>query len=287
MQQFRKLLAIFTMPSRTTGLSPVSKLSDYAKLAHAPHAVKASLAQTVSIKVDNTKNGTAPGILHLPPEQKSAKTAAILLSGAGGGVVGPSGIYLSLADKLPCLNHPIPVLRLDYRFPARNKYCVPDVLAAMNYLEEEHNISKFVLVGWSFGGAPVFTAGGMDQRVVGCATVASQTAETDGIRSLSPRPVLLLHGTGDRTLSATCSERLYSMYGEMGDRQLKLFDGDDHALTKNALQAEIAIGEFVMKCAGVSLEDGDSALLKAEAVGDDERVEVMRQGGDLKAERIE
>ena len=140
-------------------------------------------------------NKTVAGILHVPQnyhrEQSEGreKTAAILLSGAGGGLVGPSSVYLSIADKVASLNRGIPVLRLDYRYPARNKYCVPDVVAAMNYLQNGYAVSRFVLVGWSYGGAPVFTAGGQDDRVVGCATVASQTAETVCNSSLLP----LLH----------------------------------------------------------------------------------------------
>ena len=198
--------------------------------------------------------------------------------------MGPSSIYLSLADKLASLKHPIPSLRLDYRFPARNKHCVRDVLTAMNLLESEYKFSKFVLVGWSFGGAPVFTVGGMDQRVVGCATVASQTAGTEGIRDLAPRPVLLLHGTGDRTLSHSCSERLFKMYGDKGERELKLFEGDDHALTGNSLEAERRIGEFVLRCVGVRKGDmhEDEEVLGEELVGGEERIELMRKGGDLR-----
>lgn len=139
---------------------------------------------------------TVAGILHVPQgyhqgqSEGHEKTAAILLSGAGGGLVGPSSIYLSIADKLASLDRGIPVLRLDYRYPARTKYCVPDVVAAMNYLQNGYAVSRFVLVGWSYGGAPVFTAGGQDDRVVGCATVASQTAETVCIFCLF---FLLLH----------------------------------------------------------------------------------------------
>jgi hypothetical protein len=101
----------------------------------------------MSIKVDNGSDGSVPGFLHLPPTQSftpTSKTAAILLSGAGGGVVGPSSIYLSLADKLASLNdQPLPVLRMDCRYPARNKYCVRDVSAAVNELEATYKIEKF------------------------------------------------------------------------------------------------------------------------------------------------
>lgn len=248
----------------------------------------------LTIKVVDSQDGAVPAFLHLPQNYQQGqsgankRTAALLLSGAGGGVVGPSGIYLSIADKLASLNQGIPVMRLDYRFPARNKYCVSDVKAAMDYLESRYSVSRFVLTGWSFGGAPVFTVGGNDARVVGCATVASQTAETDGIEGLSPRPVLFLHGTGDRTLSPSCSERLFKMYGRGGDRELRLFNGDDHALTQNSLKAEELLCNFIMKCAGVEIGDGESKTVKEDLVGDGKRVELMKRGGDLKGEeRIE
>ncbi|KAF2649411.1 alpha/beta-hydrolase [Lophiostoma macrostomum CBS 122681] len=271
--------------SRTSTPTKPATLSDYAGLSHPPNAKRQTRVIPRTIKVEDGSDGAVPGFLHLPQSHQaltSNDTAAILLSGAGGGVVGPSSIYLSLAEKLGSLPTPIPALRLDYRYPARNKYCVRDVLAAMQWLEDEYQLRKFVLVGWSFGGAPVFTVGGMDQRVVGCATVASQTAETEGIRQLAPRPLLLLHGTGDRTLSYSCSERLFQMYGAKGDRSLKLFDKDDHALTRNCAEAGNEIGEFIMRCVGVNVGDEEKQLLQKTLVGDREKVDLMRNGGDLR-----
>lgn len=276
-------------PLSSTGSRPATPskpatLDDYPGLSHPPNAAKPCIVKPLLIKVDDGPDGAVPGFLHLPASTTTSptSTAAILLSGAGGGVVGPSSIYLSLADKLASLKQPAPALRLDYRYPARNRYCVKDVLAAMQQLEEKFNITKFVLVGWSFGGAPVFTVGGQDPRVVGCATVASQTAETEGIRSVSPRPLLLLHGTGDRTLSHSCSERLYAHYGPKGDRVLKLFNGDDHALTRNSLEAEQLIGEFILRCVGLERGKQDEGVLAEKLVGDEEKVELMRKGGDLR-----
>ncbi|KAL9068084.1 MAG: hypothetical protein Q9161_006437 [Pseudevernia consocians] len=248
----------------------------------------------LTIKVNDDLYGTVPAFLHIPQDYRreqaegSEKTAAILLSGAGGGVVGPSSMYLSMADKLASLNKAIPVMRLDYRYPARNKYCVADVLAAMKYLETGYGLSRFVLVGWSFGGAPVYTLGGSDERVVGCATVASQTADTDGIQSVAPRPVLLMHGTGDKTLRYSCSQRLYDEYGTEGERELKLFEGDDHALTRNAREAETKLCEFVMKCAGVEIGGAEQDMLREELIGVEDRVALMKEGGDLKGgEKVE
>ena len=280
-----------------------AKSTDYSGLEHPPAVDALSAAKkqlcsvkAVDIKVQDGVDGKVPGFLHVPQNYRReqsegrGKTAAILLSGAGGGVVGPSSIYLSMADKLASLRKGIPVLRMDYRVPARNKYCVPDVLAAMDYLHTGYGVSRFVLVGWSFGGAPVFTVGGQDDRVVGCATVASQTADTEGIRDVGRKgtPVLLLHGTGDKTLSPRCSQNLYDTYGYSmrdGDRQIRFFEGDDHALTRNSLQAEDLISRFIMKCAAIDIaEDEIRDVVQKPLIGDKEKVEKMKQGGDLRGE---
>ncbi|KAL8687510.1 MAG: hypothetical protein Q9218_006336 [Villophora microphyllina] len=248
------------------------------------------ITESVTIKVLDSMKGAVPAVLHLPSDNEQStqsaahRTAAILLSGASGGLVGPSAMYLGMAAKLASLHQGIPVMRLDYRYPARNKYCVADVQAAMKYMELNHQVSKFVLVGWSFGGAPVFTVGGNDQRVVGCATVASQTAETAGMQQVAPRPVLLLHGAADQTLDPWCSEQLYERYGNKGDRELKLFEGDNHALTKNAAKAEELLCRFVMKCAGVRQDEGEEQLVKEILVGREERVKLMEKAGDLNGE---
>ena len=295
-----------TMSSPKTSLStsrppssPPTNLSTYENqsLSHPPNIgvleeAKKQICNVkpLSIKVDDELYGRVPAFLHIPQNyqrQQSEgreKTAAILLSGAGGGVVGPSSMYLSMADRLASMNRGIPVMRLDYRHPARNKYCVADVRAAMKYLENGYALSRFVLVGWSFGGAPVFTLGGSDERVVGCGTVASQTAETEGIGKVSPRPVLLMHGTGDRTLRYSCSQRLYDEYGDTGERELKLFEGDDHALTRNSREAEERLCDFIMRCAGVEIRGEERMVVRSELVDEGDRVEIMKKGGDLKGD---
>ncbi|KAL8676995.1 MAG: hypothetical protein Q9186_006530 [Xanthomendoza sp. 1 TL-2023] len=248
-----------------------------------------SITEPLTINVFDSLNGAVPGVLHLPSDYSNRSqsprqrllTAAILVSGASGGLVGPSSIYLGAATKLSNLDHGIPVLRLDYRYPARNKYCVADLVAAMNHLETTYAISHFVLIGWSFGGAPVFTVAGNDSRVIGCATVASQTADTEGIRKLAPRPLLLLHGLNDQTLDSWCSEQLYEWYGKDGERELKLFEGDDHALTRNANEVEERLCRFVMRCAGVKEGEVEGGIVKGEVVDGKERVRLMQKAGDL------
>ncbi|KAL2127029.1 hypothetical protein VTI74DRAFT_11447 [Chaetomium olivicolor] len=289
-------------------------IHSYAGLARPPHLSRLESAtqkkeyiEPLSIDVDDSRGGFVPGFLHLPPDFITApaqsetakpqmalpphhhRTAAILLSGAGGGVTGPSSIYLSLACKLATLGSGIPTLRLDYRYPAHTQPCVNDAKAGMKYLRDMYGLDRFVLVGWSFGGAVVFTVAGEHdeerKEVVGCATIASQTAGTEGITKLAKRhvPVLLMHGSGDNTLGVGCSQRLWHMYGE-GDRMLQVFEGDNHSLSQNAEQAEEMLCEFVAKCAGVKVgKEERKNVVGVELVEGNERHELMERGGDLRA----
>jgi dienelactone hydrolase len=269
------------------------------KHAPAAKALKKSNKRLCSVKVLRISSPKPdsewffPAYLHLPANyrreaaERHDKTAVILMSGASGGVAGPSSIYISMADKIASLRRGIPVLRMDYRYPARSKYCVADVLAAMDFLQRALGIGRFVLVGWSFGGAPVMAVGGQDDRVVGCATIASQSAETEGIERIAAKslPLLLLHGTGDRTETASCSERLLERYQQHAKDDmgfLHLFDDDDHALTKNSSKAEAMLCAFVMRCAGVEItESEDSVVLRTSLVAEEERVKLMEEAGDL------
>ena len=94
-------------------------------IAHAPNAdnlnpTNRCRVELLKIKVEDVPDGFVSGFLHLPANYATGtltspnQTAAILLSGAGGGVVGPSGVYLSIADKLANVSRGIPCLRLDY-----------------------------------------------------------------------------------------------------------------------------------------------------------------------------
>ncbi|KAL0474011.1 alpha/beta-hydrolase [Neurospora intermedia] len=256
-------------------------INEYVSVKKPPHLDRLtatthqeSTIEPVTIDVDDAPNGFVPGFLHMPPNftapdpfQVHHRTAAILSP-----------------EPAAALSSGIPTLRLDWRYPARSKHCIADVYASMKYLQDLYGLDRFVLVGWSFGGAPVFAVAGAGQRVIGCATVASQTLEAEeGIRKLAPRPVLLLHGTGDRTLSPECSERLYKLYGEKGDRQMEMFDGDNHSLMGNAGTAEEMLCEFIAKCAGVEVDEGlRRDVVETELVDEQEREDLMGRGGDLR-----
>ncbi|KAK4139349.1 Alpha/Beta hydrolase protein [Dichotomopilus funicola] len=267
------------------------------------------------------KGGFLPAFLHLPhdfrrpPPQTppssthnihpnsphTNRTAALLLSGAGGGLAGPSSIYLGLACKLAALGHGkaqgIPTLRMDYRDPGDTRGCVRDVRAAVGFLGRKYGVRRVVLVGWSVGGEVVFGVSSLGAEVVGCATMAGRGLEQTGDRGVDAmegvrhmgregRPVLLLHGSEDGTVGVGCSRKVLD--DGLGDVLLRVFEGDNHTLSKNAEEAEVMLCEFVARCAGVRLGGRDrKSVVETELVEDVERLSLMRRGGDLRGERVD
>lgn len=237
------------------------------------------------------------GYLHLPHAHRRAtttkaagKTAVILISDASGDTNGPSSIYTPLADKLAGLRAGMPVLRMGNRVPACKDSCTADMLAAIDYLQRRLAISRFILVGWNHGSAPVMAVGGLDDRVVGCATIASRTAESDVVERIAEKslPILLLHGSSDEVIPHSCSERLLEHYRRHAKEDLgflKVFDGDDHALTKSSAKAEAMLCAFVTRCAGFEFGRNDEATSFERRLVRRERVDLMVGAGECDGER--
>ena len=158
---------------------------------------------------------------------RAAGGAAILwVFGAGGGLGGPAGgLYTRLAGHLR--PHDITSLELDYRRPGHLKECVRDVMLGIGYLSGQGK-SRVVLVGHSFGGAVVITAGAVSDYVVAVAALSSQSYGVGSVRELSPKPLLLIHGTHDEVLPDVCSRNLYEQAGE--PKELILYPGCLHGL---------------------------------------------------------
>lgn len=167
----------------------------------------------------------AHAVLH---DVSHAEAAVVMVGGAGGGTWGPSGSYPRLAERLN--ETAIAALRLDYREPNRLRRCVEDARSGIAYLTRR-GVRRVALVGWSFGGAVVITAGAEDPAAVGVATIASQTAGTQDVGRLAPKALLLIHGTRDPVLPDTCSRQLYAQAGEPKD--LVLYDGDGHGIERH------------------------------------------------------
>ncbi len=174
----------------------------------------------------STPSGTVRGILY-PVE--GARGAMVMVGGAGGDTTGPSGIYEELAGRLQADGST--ALRLEYRAPNHLEECTYDVRAAVDALGGR-GAERVVLVGWSFGGAVVISGGAASERVVGVATVASQTYGAAAVGELSPeKSLLLVHGTADGVLPYRLSQDLYTRAGE--PKELVLYPEDGHGVEQH------------------------------------------------------
>ncbi len=161
-----------------------------------------------------------------PQNQGGAQAAIIWVGGAGGGLTGPSGgMYTRLASTLQ--QEGIGSLRLDYRRPNDLTACVLDTLLGAAYLQTL-GYGRLILVGHSFGGAVVITAGAQQPASIGVICLASQNFGTELAEDLSPRSLLLVHGEGDRVLGDYCSRDIYRRARQ--PKQMILYPGCGHGL---------------------------------------------------------
>jgi len=159
-----------------------------------------------------------------------AGTAGVVwVGGAVGGLDGPArGFYPAACQRLQAEG--VAGLRLHYRKPNYLEDCVLDTLVGVEFLWQE-GVRSVGLVGHSFGGAVVISAGAMSERVHAVVPMSTQTYGAGLAPEVSPRPMLLIHGTADEILPPSCSEQVYARAGE--PRELRLFPGTRHGLDES------------------------------------------------------
>ena len=174
-----------------------------------------------------TDRGDIQAILHQAPE---AQHGVIWVGGARGGFGRPGhGAYARLADVLR--RDRIASLRLCYRHPNVLPECALDVMAGVTYLTS-CRAQPVVLVGHSFGGAVVMTAGALHAPVAGVVALAPQTSGAQLAGQLAPRPLLVVHGKADTRLPSSCGVQMYHWAQE--PKQLVLYEGAEHRLDECA-----------------------------------------------------
>ena len=170
---------------------------------------------------------TSRGAVECRYHEGAPGDAAVLwVFGSGGGLGGPAGgVYERLGARLAPAG--LASLQVAYRRPAHLAECVLDVLLGVAYLGARGR-SRVALVGHSFGGAVVITAGAASDAVVAVAALSSQLAGTAGVAALAPRPLLVAHGTDDEILPDRCSRDIHERAGD--PKRLILYPGCRHGL---------------------------------------------------------
>ena len=171
----------------------------------------------------NTTRGPIPMIFHGTSEPDRA---ALCISGAIGGVVGPSNLYARLGQELPKAG--IAIARIDYRAPNEFGECLLDTLAGLSFLRAMR-YQRVAFIGHSFGGAVAINAGTLGPLVTTVVALSSQLAGAHVVGELAPRSLLLVHGTADAILPHQSSEAIYERAQE--PKTLKLVPEADHRFT--------------------------------------------------------
>jgi pimeloyl-ACP methyl ester carboxylesterase len=184
------------------------------------------------------ENGVEPVTLHTdlgdivgryhPANRPTGKPlrAVVWVGGAGGGLDGPAGgLYPAACQQLQSKS--IAGLRIHYRRPNALPDCILDTLIAVAFLHAE-GAGRIALVGHSFGGAVVISAGALSGEVTAVVPISTQTYGAELASRVSPRPMLIIHGTADELLSPVCSELVFAAARD--PKEIKLFAGARHGL---------------------------------------------------------
>ena len=195
-----------------------------------------------------TSRGEITAVLHACEGESGA---AIFAGGALGGLDGPANaIYQRLAQELIAPAHGIGLtsLRLHYRQPGEFQECVLDVLGGLSLLKGL-GAQCVALVGHSFGAAVVIKAGELSALVSAVAALSPQLYGTRTVERLSPRPLLLVHGTADRILDCAASDDIYQRALE--PKRLVLYEEADHGLTSCADELFDLLRDWLVDAVGV------------------------------------
>ena len=163
------------------------------------------------------------------PNAATTQLGAVWVGGAGGGFDGPArGLYPEACARLQSAG--VAGLRLHYRKPNELRDCVLDTLAGVAFLARE-GATRVALVGHSFGGAVVISAGASSPNVKAVVPMSSQTYGTELAPKVAPRAMLLIHGMNDDVLSPICSRQIFAAAGQ--PKELKLLPGNGHGLDES------------------------------------------------------
>ncbi len=150
---------------------------------------------------------------------------AVLWAGGWRGSDSATGLPADVAHAM--LERGVSSLLLRYRAPYELPASVEDTLASVKWMESE-GIVRVAMVGHSFSGAVAISAAPRSERVVAVAALASQTYGAARADLVSPRPLLLVHGTDDERLAPYCSEQIYSWARQ--PKELWFMRGASHSL---------------------------------------------------------
>jgi dienelactone hydrolase len=177
-------------------------------------------------------------------EAPNTERAVIWVGGVGGGFDTPAkNLYPRLSEELK--SQGISSLRVKFRNPTDLSEAIEDVLVGVEFLRTR-GVKQIALVGHSFGGAVVISAGvlaGEDIKTV--VTLATQSYGTNLVSQLSPASLLLIHGRQDNVLPVSSSQHVFSQAHE--PKSILIYAGATHCLDEVADEVTGSVRDWLLK----------------------------------------
>lgn len=176
-------------------------------------------------------------------ETDRPQRACLWVPGAVGGWHSPArNLYPRLAEEFQ--EQGVASLQVRYRYPADLDECVADVMAGLDFLQNE-GVRRAGLIGHSFGGTVVIQAAAACEIVRTVVALATQSyGATRPAALLAPRcSILLAHGEADEIVPPHCSLSVHD--ATRACRKLAILPDARHGLDEAADQLADLIREWI------------------------------------------
>lgn len=150
------------------------------------------------------------------------RAAAILLPDEGGALAGPFHLFDDLAARVQ--RSGASVLQLERCSDTLDGRLVC-LLSALTALRRQ-GVQRMALIGWHTGASLAIAAGSASDDVTGVAALAPDATAADLVAEVSPRRLLLMHGSHDVVVSSAISRLLYARAAD--PKELVIFPGEQH-----------------------------------------------------------
>lgn len=161
----------------------------------------------------------------------STRSGAIFIGGNTGQFDSPAnGLYSRLG--LDLARSGVSCLWVYCRYPEQPSLAA-EALRAGIFALVGRGIARIGLVGHALGAAAVIQAANVAREVKAIVTLSLQLKgmEVEYLADMSPRPMLLVHGTADESVAPSASVEFYRLARE--PKELRLIDGAGHALDES------------------------------------------------------
>ena len=191
----------------------------------------------------DTTEGNMEARFYEANNPQAPKRAILWLGDAYGEFDSPAeGMYDRLAERFQAFG--TASLRLQYRNPGDHAQAGLDALVGAFMLQQQ-GFERVVVVGHGQGALGAVQAGLAFPSVAAVALLAPRALAAEGVERLSPKPLLVLHGTADAVIPTSVSRDLVAKAKE--PKRLYYYQEADHRLTQKADAVSEDLSEWLVE----------------------------------------